>query len=100
MIAQDHQITDLLVVSKSSRSIGNKQFFDAKIFHHSHREGDLLHGISFVIMESSLHTYDGFFSQRTKDQFPGMTFNCRNREIWNIMIRNRMIDMNFFNQGP
>ena len=37
-------------------------------------------------MESSLHGNDFFISEIAIYQFPGMTFNCGNREMRNILV--------------
>lgn len=48
----------------------NKQCVDTQGFHNSDRERHLLHAISFIEMEASLHSHYTFVAEISENQFP------------------------------
>lgn len=55
MVADDHQIAYMKRLIDASRRIRNEQILHTEQLHHTHGKSDLLHRVSFVIMETSLH---------------------------------------------
>ena len=81
MVVDNHQVTDFEVRIHTSRCIAYEEGLDAQFVHHALREGNLLHVISFIVMESAFHCHDVLAAQLTEDEFAGMAFYGRNREV-------------------
>ena len=55
MIGDDHQVANLELGVHASCCVGNKEGLDAQLVHDAHGEGDLLHGVTLVEVETTLH---------------------------------------------
>ena len=86
MIGNDHQVANLELRIHASCSIGNEKRLDAQFVHHTNRECNLLHGVSLIEVEASLHGHDIHSSQLSKNQFSTMTFDSGYRKVGNILI--------------
>ena len=89
VVGNNHQVSNAEVRIHSASCIRHKQGLYAQFAHHSHREGDCLHIIAFVVVETSLHRHDILVAELTEDEFTAVTFNCRYREVWYLVIRYR-----------
>ena len=49
-------------------------------------KGNLLHIISFIEMESAFHCHNILATQLSEDEFAGMAFYGRNREVWYLAV--------------
>ena len=58
MVSDNHQVADSELRVHTTSRIGYEKCLDAQLIHHTDREGDLLHGITFIEMEASLHGKD------------------------------------------
>ena len=81
VVIDNHQVADFEVRIHTSRCIAYEEGLDAQFMHHALREGNLLHIISFIVMESAFHCHDILAAQLAEDEFAGMTFYGRNREV-------------------
>ena len=81
MVIDNHQVADFEVRIHTSRCVTDEEGLDAQFMHHAFREGNLLHVISFIVMESAFHCHDVLAAQFTEDEFAGMAFYGRNREV-------------------
>ena len=86
MIVDDHQISNFKVGIHSSRGIGNKQSFNAQLVHDALWEGYFFHVITFIIVESALHSHDVLATQLAKNKLARMTFHRGQGEVWNVSI--------------
>ena len=69
-----------------------------KKLHHPHREGDLLHGVAFVIMKTPLHRHYRAAGDLPENQLPGVIFHRGNGEMGNIFIGNNRFLLNLIHQ--
>ncbi|MNT15519.1 hypothetical protein D3C72_1505770 [compost metagenome] len=83
MIFNEHDIADLKVFVHASGCIADKECMYTQCFHYSYRKGDFLHIIAFVIVKTTGHHHYLLVSDGSEDQFTGMTFYSRLREVWN-----------------
>ena len=81
VVIDDHQVTDFEVRIHTSRCIADEEGLDAQFMHDALWKGNLLHVISFIVMESAFHCHDVLAAQLTEDEFAGMAFYGRNREV-------------------
>ena len=69
VVGDNHQVADFEFWVHATGCVGNEEGLDAQLVHHAHREGHLLHRVTLVEVESSLHGHDVLASQFTEDQF-------------------------------
>ena len=62
-------------------SIGHDQDLNPQPLHDPHRQGHLLHGVAFIIMDAPLHRQDCLAFQLAYHQLPGMTLDRGQRPI-------------------
>ena len=75
VVGDDHQVANLELRVHASGGVADEQRLDAQFVHHPHGEGDLLHRVALVVVESPLHGHDVHASQFAEDQFAGMALN-------------------------
>ena len=95
VVGDNHQIAYLELRVHSSGSVRYEKSLDAKLIHHSYRECHLLHRVSLIIMESSFHCHDVLVPEFSEYKFTRVSFYCRNREIWYILIR-KFVTVSYF----
>ena len=88
VVTDNHNITDGKIGIHTSGCIRNEEMLYPQFLHDTHREGNLFHIVSLVIVKTPLHSHDIFLSQFSEYQLPLMPFYCRHREIGNLGIRN------------
>ena len=81
VVCNHHQVANLEARVHTTSSIGYEEGLDAQLVHYAHGEGDLLHGIALVVVESALHGHDIHTAKFTKDKFATVTFYRRNGEV-------------------
>ena len=86
VVCDDHNVADLEIGIHAACGIWNKQCVDTQGFHNSDRERHLLHAISFIEMEASLHSHYTFVAEISENQFSAVSLNCWNREIRYVLI--------------
>ena len=98
MVGDDHNIADDEILVHTAGSIADEESFDTKFTHHTHRESDLLHVVTFIIVETPLHSHDILAAKVTEDEFTGVTLNGRNGEIGDVMIIESALDIDMVNE--
>ena len=95
VIFNDHDVGELELVVHAARGIGQQQNLDPQCLHHADREGHLLHGVTFIEMEASLHRHDVEPLQAPADQLPGVRFDSRFGKVRDLAIgdHRRLIDL-------
>ena len=95
VIGNNHQIANLEAGVHATRSIGNEERLDAEFVHDTNREGDFLHGVAFIKVETSLHGHDIYPAQLSEDKFAGMAFYRGNWEVRNVLVGKLVCIRNF-----
>ena len=72
---------------EAARSVGNKEGFDAQFVHDANGESHLLHVISLVVVETSLHGKHFFTAQTAEKETTGVTFYRGNGEMGDVSVR-------------
>ena len=72
VIRDDHHVSHAELLVHSSRGIAYKESAYTQFFHNPHGECDLLHVISLVIVETSLHGHHVFSAEITENEFPAV----------------------------
>ena len=81
MVGDDHQVANLEGWIHATCCIGDKECLDAQLVHDANGEGDSLHAVAFVVVETSLHGQDVNTSQLAEDELAGVAFYGRDREV-------------------
>ena len=71
----------------TARRIADEKALNAQELHHAHREGDLLHAVTFVVMKTTSHSDNFTTSQVAKDQFTLVAFHRRNGKMGDVFVR-------------
>lgn len=90
VVVDDHQIADFEVWIHAAGCIRDKQRLDAQFAHYALWECHLLHVISFIVMESSLHRHDIFPAKFAEYQPSGVAFNGREGKVGNFCVGERI----------
>ena len=67
-------------------ALDTKKRFDSKLIHYTLGKCDLLHIVSLVIVEPTLHRHYILTAQLAEEQLAGVTLDSGNREIGYILI--------------
>ena len=86
MVGDNHQVANIELRVHTSGGIRDEERLDAQLIHDTDRESHLLHRISLIVMEASLHRHDLDAPQLAEDQFAAMSFDSRHREVGNLAI--------------
>lgn len=81
MVADDHQITYAEGLVDTTCGVGDEEVLDTEELHHADGEGDLLHGVAFVVVEAPLHAQHGYAREGTSDEIPLM---ADSRRVWEV----------------
>ena len=68
MIADDHEVADVEGVVNATGGVGDEQAADTEEGHDADGEGDLTHGVSFIIMEAALHGHDRLTAEAAEEE--------------------------------
>ena len=77
VVADDHQITYAEGLVDTTCGVGDEEVLDTEELHHADGEGDLLHGVAFVVVEAPLHAQHGHAREGTSDEIPLMADSRR-----------------------
>ena len=88
MVPDDHEITYLIVKIDATCRIRNEEILYSKYFHHTDRQCDKFHRITFIKVETSLHSDYKLTTKLSSYKITFVSDSCRNREtryflIWN-----------------
>ena len=86
MVTDDHQITYTEGLVDATSSVGDEEVLDTQELHHTDGEGDLLHRITLVVVEASLHAEHRDTRERTCNKVSLVTDGRRVREVRNLGI--------------
>jgi len=68
MIADDHEVADVEGVVNATGGVGDEEAADTEEGHDTDRKGDLVHGVSFIIMEAALHGHDRLTAEAAEEE--------------------------------
>lgn len=86
VVGDDHDVANVEFRVHTARCVAYKKHFYAQFIHHAYGECYILHGVSFIEMEASLHGDDVLVAEFAENQFSAMSFDCRDREIGDVGI--------------
>ena len=72
VIVDDHEVALGPLRVHSAAGIADDQHLAAHGLHDAHGKRDLLEGVAFIEMETTLHRDNVFSGERSEDEFPGM----------------------------
>ncbi len=84
VVGDDHEVADVEVGVHASGSVADEESLDAQLVHHAYGECDFLHGVAFVVVESSLHGHDVLASEASEDESAAMAFDCADGEVGDV----------------
>ena len=88
MVGNDHQVANLKGGIHTTSGIADKECFYAKFIHHTDGEGDFLHRVALVVVETALHGHDVYTTQLAEDECTSVSLNGRYREIGYLFVGN------------
>ena len=94
VISYDDEVPHLVILVAGSCGVGYEEIFHTEGFHHPHSNGDVLHRIAFVIMETALHSHHFLASELSEDEVALMSDCSGDREARNVLVwdDNRVFD--------
>ena len=75
VICDNHQVANIELRVHATCSIRNKEGLDAQFVHHTYREGNFLHRITLIEVETSLHGQNIHTAQLSEDELATMSLN-------------------------
>ena len=75
VVGDEHEVANLKFWIHTSRGVADEEVFDAQFIHDTDREGDLLHVVAFIIMETSFERHDFLAAQATEEQTAAVALN-------------------------
>ena len=84
MIGDNHKVANLKIRIHTAGSIRYEQGLNAQLVHHTYGEGDILHRVSLVEVETALHGHDVHTAQLAKDEFTAVAFHRRDGEVRDV----------------
>ena len=98
VVRNHHQITNRKSRIHATGRIAYKKSPDAKFVHHPYRKCHLLHRVTLIVVETTLHRHNIPAAQASENELPGMPLHRRNREVRNISVRDADKFLNAFGQ--
>ena len=86
VVGNYHEVTDDEPGVHASGGVRYKKCLDAKLAHHAYGECHLLHRVTLIEMETSLHGHYLLVAQLAENEFAGVAFHGREREIWDVLV--------------
>ena len=99
MVGDDHQIAHLEVRVHTARCVRYKQRLDAQGLHHADGEGNLLHRVALIVVETALHGHDILIAQGAENQAALVALNGRYGEVGHFAIRDFDLDIDVIHNG-
>src|SRR3989339_645222 len=94
MVSDNHYIPYFIIFVHPACSIRDKKVRDAENLHYTDRKCNHIHSVSFIKMESALHSYYKLSSQITGYKITLVTHRGRDCKIWNLSVRNHNFILN------
>lgn len=76
MVGDYHQVTNLESGVHATCSVRDEECLDTQLVHDTNGEGNLLHIVSLIVVETSLHSQDVYATQLTENQFAAVALYC------------------------
>ena len=76
MVGDNHQVTNLESGVHATSSVRYEECLDTQLVHDTNGEGNLLHIVSLIVVETSLHSQDVYATQLTENQFAAVALYC------------------------
>ena len=95
VIGDYHQVADIELRVHAACGIRYEEGLDAQFVHHAYGEGDLLHRVALIVVETALHGKDIHTAQFAEDQFAAMSLDGRDGEVRDVCIRDLALLSNF-----
>ena len=86
VVGDNHHVAHSEVFVGSTCGIADEECLDSQFIHYSDRECYLLHSVSFIVVEPSLHRKHALASELPNDESAIVSLNGRNREMGNILV--------------
>jgi hypothetical protein len=88
MVGNNHQVANLESRIHTTGSIRDEERLDAQFVHDAYGEGNFLHVVSFVVVETALHSHDVYATQFAEDECTSVTLDGRYGEVRNLTVGN------------
>ena len=88
MVGNNHQVANFEGGIHATGSIRDEERLDAQFVHDAYGEGNFLHVVSFIVVETPLHRHDINATQFAEDKGTGMSLYGRNGEVGNLTVGN------------
>ena len=86
VVGYNHEVANFELRIHAPCSITDEERLDAQFIHDANGERYFLHGVALIVMETSFHGHDVDAGKFSEDEFAGMSFNSRNREIGYVSV--------------
>jgi hypothetical protein len=86
MVGDNHEVANLEGGIHATCRIGDEERLDAQLVHDANGEGDLLHVITLVVVETALHGHDVYTAKLAEDEGTSVTFNGRDGDVRNLSV--------------
>ena len=84
VVGDNHEVANLELRVHTSGGIADEEGLDAQLVHDANREGYLAHGVPLIEVEAALHSDDVLASEFAENEFPAVTFDRGDGEVWNV----------------
>ena len=88
MVSNHHQVANLEGGVHAASSIRDKERLDAQFVHDTDREGNFLHVIALVVVETTLHGHDIYTTELTEDEGTSVSLYGRYGEVGYLAVGN------------
>ena len=86
MVGDNHQVANLEGWVHTTCCIADEERLDAKFVHNTDREGDFLHRVALIVVETALHGHNVYTTELTEDECASVSFYGRYWEIWDFCV--------------
>ena len=86
VVGDDHQVAYAEILVCSACGVTYEESPDAQLIHHAYGECHLLHGVTLVVMEASLHGQYLLAAQCADDEASVMSLHRRYGEVWDVLV--------------
>ena len=88
MVSNYHQVANFEGGIHATGSIRDEERLDAQLVHDTYGEGDFLHVVSLVVVETALHSHDVHTTQFAEDECTSVSLDGRYGEVGNLTVGN------------
>ena len=86
MVGNNHQVANFEGWIHATCSIRHEECLDAQFIHDADGEGDFLHVVSLVVVETALHSHDVHTTQFAEDECTSVSLDGRYGEVGNLTV--------------